>query len=48
MAVILDPMHSEEWTDRAVSGMKSQLSKLDRLFRRVEDQMTTEKGASRS
>jgi uncharacterized protein YndB with AHSA1/START domain len=37
MVVILDPMHSEEWTDRAVSGMKSQLSKLDRLFRRVED-----------
>jgi uncharacterized protein YndB with AHSA1/START domain len=37
MVVILDPMHSEEWTDRAVSGMKSQLAKLDKLFPRLGD-----------
>jgi uncharacterized protein YndB with AHSA1/START domain len=36
MIVVLDPMHSNEWTDRAVSGMKSQLGKLDGMFRRVE------------
>jgi hypothetical protein len=37
MVVILDPMHSEEWTGRAVSGMKSQLAKLDKLFPRLGD-----------
>jgi hypothetical protein len=37
MVVILDPMHSEEWTGRAVSEMKSQLAKLDKLFRRLGD-----------
>ncbi len=36
MVVTLDPMHSEEWTDRAVSGMKSQLTKLDKLFHRID------------
>src|SRR5882724_7100617 len=38
MVVILDPMHSVEWTERAVSGMKSQLAKLDKLFRRLRDE----------
>lgn len=38
MVVILDPMHSEEWTDRAVSGMTSQLTKLDKLFPRSGDE----------
>ena len=34
MVVHLDAMHSEEWTQRAISGWQSQLSKADRLFRR--------------
>jgi uncharacterized protein YndB with AHSA1/START domain len=38
MVVILDPMHTEEWTDRAVSGMKSQLTKLDKMFHTLEGQ----------
>jgi uncharacterized protein YndB with AHSA1/START domain len=37
MVVILDPMHNDEWTDRAVSGMTSQLAKLEPMFRRVGD-----------
>jgi uncharacterized protein YndB with AHSA1/START domain len=36
MVVQLDAMHSDEWTQRAVSGWESQLSKMDRLFRRLE------------
>lgn len=36
MVVHLDAMHSDEWTQRAVSGWESQLSKVDKLFRRVE------------
>lgn len=34
MVVHLDAMHSDEWTQRAVSGWESQLSKADKLFRR--------------
>jgi uncharacterized protein YndB with AHSA1/START domain len=37
MVVQLDAMHSDEWTQRAVSGWESQLSKVDRLFRRLEE-----------
>lgn len=33
MVVRLDAMHSDEWTQRAVSGWESQLSKVDTLFR---------------
>ena len=36
MVVHLDAMHSDEWTQRAVAGWESQLSKVDKLFRRVE------------
>ena len=36
MVIILNPMHSQEWTDRAVSGMTSQLTKLDKLFPRLD------------
>jgi uncharacterized protein YndB with AHSA1/START domain len=32
MILRLDPMHSDEWTQRAVMGMESQLGKLARLF----------------
>lgn len=32
MILRLDPMHSDEWTQRAVMGMESQLGKLDRLI----------------
>lgn len=32
MVVTLDPMHSDEWTQRAAMGMESQLGKLDRIF----------------
>jgi uncharacterized protein YndB with AHSA1/START domain len=31
MVLTLDPMHSDEWTQRAVMGMESQLGKLDRV-----------------
>ena len=36
MVVHLDAMHSDEWTQRAVAGWESQLSKLDHLFRRMD------------
>jgi len=36
MVLSLDPMHSEEWTRRAVAGMASQLSKLDTRFKKAE------------
>jgi|HubBroStandDraft_6_1064221.scaffolds.fasta_scaffold738387_1 uncharacterized protein YndB with AHSA1/START domain len=36
MVVHLDAMHSDEWTQRAVAGWESQLSKLDHLFRRSD------------
>lgn len=32
MVLTLDPMHSDEWTQRAVMGMESQLGKLSRIF----------------
>ena len=35
MVVHLDAMHSEEWTQRAISGWESQLSKADKLLCRV-------------
>jgi uncharacterized protein YndB with AHSA1/START domain len=34
MVLTLDPMHSDEWTQRAVMGMESQLGKLDRVIAR--------------
>ena len=37
MIIHLDAMHSDEWTQRAVAGWDSQLSKVDKLFRRVEE-----------
>lgn len=37
MVVHLDAMHSDEWTQRAFSGWESQLSKVDKLFRRLEE-----------
>jgi uncharacterized protein YndB with AHSA1/START domain len=37
MVVNLDAMHSDEWTQRAVGGWESQLSKLDKVFRRIEE-----------
>lgn len=35
MVLTLDPMHSDEWTQRSVMGMESQLGKLDRVIARV-------------
>jgi uncharacterized protein YndB with AHSA1/START domain len=35
MVLTLDPMHSDEWTQRAVMGMESQLGKLDRVIARA-------------
>ena len=32
MVLTLDPMHSDEWTQRATMGMESQLGKLGRLI----------------
>jgi uncharacterized protein YndB with AHSA1/START domain len=32
MVITLDPMHSDEWTQRAVMGWESQLGKLTRLL----------------
>jgi hypothetical protein len=32
MVLTLDPMHSDEWTQRAVMGMESQLGKLARAI----------------
>jgi uncharacterized protein YndB with AHSA1/START domain len=32
MVLTLDPMHSDEWTQRAVTGMESQLGKLARVI----------------
>jgi len=32
MVLTLDPMHSDEWTQRAVMGMESQLGKLARII----------------
>jgi uncharacterized protein YndB with AHSA1/START domain len=32
MVLTLDPMHSDEWTERAVMGMESQLGKLARVI----------------
>lgn len=37
MVVHLDAMHSEEWTQRAITGWESQLSKADKLFSRSEE-----------
>jgi uncharacterized protein YndB with AHSA1/START domain len=34
MILTLDPMHSDEWTQRAVMGMESQLGKLARIIGR--------------
>ena len=34
MVLTLDPMHSDEWTQRAVMGMESQLAKLEGVFAR--------------
>lgn len=34
MVLTLDPMHSDEWTQRAVMGMESQLGKLARVLAR--------------
>src|SRR5579863_10329062 len=36
MAVHLDAMHSDEWTQRTIAGWESQLSKVDHLFRRLD------------
>jgi uncharacterized protein YndB with AHSA1/START domain len=36
MVLTLDPMHSDEWTQRAVMGMESQLGKLARVMSRRE------------
>lgn len=36
MVIYLDAMHSDEWTKRSVGGWESQLTKMDKLFRRVE------------
>jgi len=32
MVLTLDPMHSDEWTQRAMMGMESQLGKFDRVI----------------
>jgi len=32
MVMTLDPMHSDEWTQRATMGMESQLGKLARVI----------------
>jgi len=32
MVLTLDPMHSDEWTQRSVMGMESQLGKLARVI----------------
>jgi len=32
MVLTLDPIHSDEWTQRAVMGMESQLEKLGRVI----------------
>jgi hypothetical protein len=32
MVPTLDPMHSDEWTQRSVMGMKSQLGKLSEVI----------------
>ena len=32
MVLTLDPMHSDEWTQRAVMGMESQLRKLEKVM----------------
>ena len=32
MVLTLDPMHSDEWTERAVMGMESQLGRLARVI----------------
>jgi hypothetical protein len=34
MVLTLDPMHSDEWTQRAIMGMESQLGKLARVIAR--------------
>ena len=34
MVLTLDPMHNDEWTQRAVMGMESQLGKLGRVIAR--------------
>ena len=38
MVIHLDAMHCDEWTQRAVMGWESQLSKVDNLFRRLESE----------
>jgi activator of Hsp90 ATPase-like protein len=35
MVIDLDAMHSDEWTQRAVGGWESQLSKVDKVFKRA-------------
>jgi len=40
MVIHLDAMHSEEWSQRAISGWESQLSKADRLLRRIAQKRT--------
>lgn len=37
MVVNIDAMHSDEWTQRAVAGWETQLTKVDGLFRRLAD-----------
>jgi hypothetical protein len=32
MVLTLDPMHSDEWTQRAVMGMESQLGKFAKVI----------------
>jgi hypothetical protein len=34
--ITFDAMHGEEWTEREVMGMQSQLSKLVKIFRSAE------------
>ena len=38
MVLTLDPMHTDEWTQRAVMGMESQLGKLARVIARQHAQ----------
>ena len=37
MVVHLDAMHNDEWTQQAVRGWESQLSKVDQFFRRLQE-----------
>lgn len=40
IVLTLDPMHSDEWTQRAVMGMESQLGRLARVIERRGAQIT--------